>query len=510
MVFDLTIDGVAKQLKAGTLHIKETANRRATASFRLDSLDRSYRPAEGDEVIIEEDSVRKFGGLIDSPKERGFGGPLHPGISTTINAVDFHVYAERRFVNETLAAGTLKSQLTTLVANYLDAYGVTLDAGQVNGPAMPELTYEYKRFDVVMNELMTLTASSGQPFIWEISYTKVLSAYQPSTEPAPFDLVGNDLPEVVGDIAVETSRSDQYANRVILRVAPKTEYGHVFELIGDGVTDTYDLDYTLLPPFLTGAIHRFEPGGVIPSGGETIAITGTDTPTQWEINAAGTQITRVAGPTENLYVYRLTYNGVFSGSWIAEDAAEIAAIGIWERVITIESVPNDATGQAFADAELAKRIEPITTVRYTTWEQGLEIGQQQEINVSARNVNGDAVIVDIDSRDLVHRIERSITAVIDATQTNIGRSFQDDYEIWYGDKGGGAGTIQVGSGEVSGGAPAPPFNSVQFNNGGAFGGSADFTYELNGADDALNVGPNNTVATNASHIYTFGTGLDIQ
>jgi hypothetical protein len=245
MQFDLTIDGTPQLLKSGTLRMLETANRRCTASFRIDSQDRSYRPTEGDEVTIEEDSVLIFAGLVDRPSERGFAGPRRPGISTTVNVVDFTVYAERRFVNLTLAAGTLKSQLTTLVSTYLATYGVTLDAGQVDGPSMPELVYDYKRLDAVLNEMMTLTADAGQPFVWEIGYTKVFSAYQPSTDAAPFDLVGNDLPEVVGDIEVETSRSEQYANRIILKVPPKSFTNYVQTFTGDGSTTSFPLDITL-------------------------------------------------------------------------------------------------------------------------------------------------------------------------------------------------------------------------------------------------------------------------
>lgn len=494
MTFDLEIAGTSKLLKAGSFNLRETANRRCTASFQIDSEDRSYRPAEGAEVVIEEDGTRIFGGLIDSPSERGFGGPRHPGISTTVHATDFHVYAERRFVNLTLAAGTLKSQLTTLVTTYLAGYGVTLDAGQVNGPAMPELTYDYKRFDAVMNELMTLTADAGQPFIWEISYTKVLSAYQPSTEPAPFDLVGNDLPEVIGDIEVETRRNDEYANRIILKVQPKTQAGRIESFTGDGTPGPFSLQYT--PTQLYGHIL------VQSGGGETLATDPVDPGVQWSYDPVTNSITREAGNTVVAEVYNLYFDGVFSGVWIADSGA--AAADLVERVIILDSIPNDTTGQAFADAELAKRIAAIKTVKYVTWEKGLSIGQQQTINVSARDVNGAAVIVDLSSRDLVHRLERTVTAVIDSTQTNLGRSFQDDYQTWYGAKsGGGTSAVTVGSGGVPSGGPGLPFNAVQFNDGGSFGGDAEFTY--NKDTDCLIVGALSSItAANPESCQVYG------
>lgn len=495
MQFELTIAGVAKQLKAGTFRLTETANRRCTAVFQLDSLDRSYRPAEGAEVIIEEDGARIFAGLVDRPSERGFGGPLHPGISTTVNVVDFTVYAERRFVNLTLAAGTLKSQLSTLVTTYLATYGVTLDASQVDGPTMPELVYDYKRLDAVLHELMTLTADAGQPYIWEISYSKVLSAYQPSTEAAPFNLSGDDLPEVVGDIQVETSRSDHYANRIILKVQPKTELARVESFTGDGSSDSVTLQYT-----------PFEHRGYVTYDGifETLTTTPFAGSASWTLDMPTGVLTREAGPIGNGLVVSINFDGTFAGEWIAEDAGEIASVGVWERVLVLESIPNDSTGQAFADAELAKRIAAIKTVQYVTWQQGLAIGQQQTIAVPSRNVSGDAVVVHMVTRDLVHRLERSVTAVIDSTQTNLGRSFQDDYAIWYGDKTGAAApapTVGASAGAIS---AAPPFRSVQFNRDGAFGGDADFLYYEDENSIVCGGGGSSITAANFESCQVFG------
>ncbi len=449
----------------------ETANRRCTASFRIDSADRSYRPAEGEEVTIEEDGNLIFGGLVDKPRERAQAGQKRPGISTLVNCIDFTVYTERRFVNETLAAGTLKSQLTTLRTNYLATYGVTLDAGQVDGPSMPELVYDYKRLDVVLNELMTLTADAGQPFIWEISYDKKLSAYQPSTEAAPFNLVGNDLPDVVSDIEVETARSDQYANRIILKVLPSGIQVEREETFTEGV-DTYPYEplYTVVKTW--GYVTH-------ETIFETLRLPADPDPASWTWDPVAGTLTRDAGAPGTGEVTIFKFDGVFEGVWIAEDAGEIAAVGIWEKVIVLDSIPNEITGQAFADAELAKRSAPIITVKYSTLESGLAIGQQQTITISSRNVSDDGVIVNINTGDYGPRnLRRDVTVVIDPTQTNLGRSFQADYEIWYGDKtGAGGAPASAGTGASANAGAAPPLKSVQFNRNGSFGGDISCTYD---------------------------------
>ncbi len=499
MDFDLIIGGTAKKLKAGSFRMTEAANRRCTASFQIDSQDRSYRPAEGAEVTISEDSVLIFGGLVDRPNERAQAGQKRPGISTLVNAIDFTAYAERRFVNLTLAAGTLKSQLTTLVTTYLATYGVTLDAGQVNGPSMPELSYDYKRFDAVMNELMTLTADAGQPFIWEISYDKKLSAYQPSTEAAPFDLVGNDLPLVISDIEVETSRSDQYANRIILKVLPTGVQVEREETFTEGVDA-----YPYVPLYTVLKTWGYVTHETI---FETLRLPADPDPASWTWDPVAETLTRDAGAPGTGEVAIFKFDGVFEGIWFAEDAGEISAVGLWEKVIVLDSIPNEATGQAFADAELAKRSAPIITVKYSTLEQGIQIGQQQTINISSRNVNDDAVIVSVNSFDYgKNNLRRDVTAVIDATQTNLGRQFQDDYAIWYGDKAGAGGApASVGTGFTGGGAPGPPNTSVQFNRAGAFGGDASFTY--NEANNSVVMGEDSDI-TAATFESCFIAGQD--
>lgn len=487
MIFGLTIAGSAKQLKSGTLSLDETTNRRCTASFSIDSQDRSYRPAEGAAVIIEEDGDRIFAGLIDAPHEAALAGPKRPGIRTSVTAVDFQVYAERKYFIGTIAAGTLKSQLITLVAE-LSGYGVTLHASQVDGPSMPALVYDKRtRIDTVANQIMTLTADAGQPFVWEIDYFKVFRAYQPSTTPAPFDLVDNDLPEVIGDIEVDTRRSDQYANRIYLEVAPKTQIERE-ETFTEGVDA-----YPYVPQY-----SPFKTYGYITHEGifETLRIPPDPDAASWTWDPTTGELTRDAGAPGAGEVTIFKFDGTFSGTWTADAGADPE--DLVEQVITLSSIPNETTGQAFADAELAKRNALIQTVKYTTWEQGIAIGQQQTINVSSRNVNGTAVIVDVVTRDLVHVLERTVTAVIDTGQTNLDRSAWTDYERWYGDESGGAGTVTtVGTGFTGGGGPGPPDTSVQFNNGGAFGGDADFTY--NKDTNSLVCGGGGSSITAADH-----------
>jgi hypothetical protein len=477
MTFALTIGGTPKKLQAGSLSIRKVANGRSTASFQLDSNNRSYRPPIDAAVTMSVNGVPLVGGLIDRPAEAGLLRGSRPGIRTTVNVVDFTAYTEWRYVNETFPAQTLKQRLLAIVTNYLGDYGVTLHGSQVNGPTLPSMGYEDVLVFEVLNDTVKLTADSGQPFVWKLSDTKVLRGFQPSTQLAPFNLVGDNLtPYVIGDVEVEPS-NDGKANKVVVKVAPKSQDGRTESFLYG--TDPYPFVLQYTPTKLYGHILL----GISPigsGGGELLGPVGT-VPTQWEYDAITNSMTRTAGAPTVGETYTLYFDGVFNGRWEATDPSWTSTpASRRQKVLTIESIPDGTTGQALADNELAKSLTGPIFVKYTTWQNGLEPGQQQTINIPARNVNADGVITEVVIRDQFDHLEYSVTVVVDDAQTNLDRMWENVYRIWAGDKSGGSGVTTVGAGGVSSGGPAAPFQSVQFNNTGAFGGDEAFTFNKEG------------------------------
>ena len=324
----------------------------------------------------------------------------------------------------------------------------------------------------MLNQFATLTADVGEPYVWRIDDFKVLRMYQPSTTPAPFDLVGEAIPEVMGDIEVESNR-DSYANQVIVTMPTTTEMSRVETLTGDGVTTVFQLQYV---PFATRgyvvtdfATNYFETLSD-PGGGGT-----------WELDPLTNTLTRVTGAPFVGADIRFTFDGTFTGLGMATYQPEVDVVGLWQKIVTVESIPSDTTAQALADAYLARMLPVTTVIRYRTRETGIATGQTQTVTIARRNLDATAMITDVTIWDLVQGgtnvFVRDVVAVVDDGQTNLGRGFRDDYKVWYGDKGGAgpAPTATTGTGG-GGGAPGLPFLSVQFNRSGVFGGDADFTY----------------------------------
>lgn len=474
MAITLTIGGVSKHYVVDSLRFSSTKNGNTSASFEIRSNDGTYRPALDADVVISENGTPIIGGLVDEPDEEGVLGDETGGydaLVTHVNVISYHAYTERRFVNETLAAGTLKSMLTTLVANYLSVYGITLDAGQANGPTLPELPYEYTKVSEVLNELSTLTGKYGDPYVWTISPTKVLSMAQPSSDPAPFDITDGDG-NTVGDITVTTD-TQQYRNKIIIVLPSKTEANHVETFTANGIDDTFPLTYTLTAMRYT-----------VQNDGSDELLTfqgiGFDLAVQWLYDATTNSITRLTSGVSDppaAGTISITFDGTLEGSSVSATDASYAT-NPWEEVLKLDKVPEDTTVQAIADAMLVARLAVPRIIKYQTKQSGLLVGQKQTITCGQRDLSAlDCVITDISAKDYGgkgYSLMRSVTLTSGVTPKD---GFRDVLKQWSGDKTGSAlESVAVGAGAPAVVGPAPPDHSVQVNNLGSFYGEAEFVY----------------------------------
>jgi len=215
MSYEVTIEGTPRRVQASRFGFAAPANGRSTLGCEIVSLLGAYRPELDDEVVVIEDGVTIFGGTVDDIVESGAGDQPLADIASRLSVTDFNGLADQRWVKDVIPAGTLKAALQVLVT-YLATYGVTLDPGQVDGPALPELTYDYRPLVDVLNELVSLTSGA---YVWRITAAKVLTMFAIGAHAAPFNITTGDG-NTVGDLTVHRSRvnsSRRYANRVIVR-----------------------------------------------------------------------------------------------------------------------------------------------------------------------------------------------------------------------------------------------------------------------------------------------------
>jgi len=485
--YAVTIGGVSKTFKGG-ITITETANGRNKLSAAVYSAAGSYRPAVGDEVIVTEDGTRIFGGNIDTPGETGAGGLGITPIVTNISAVDFNALADRRFIAETIAAGTLKAALIR-ITTYLSSYGVTLDAAQVNGPTLAAIPFDYVTITTALNQLSALTDGA---YIWEIDYTKTLRMVLASGTAAPFNIVDGDR-HAIGDITVEPS-SGFYANRVIVRFSAAARTAYAFLAAtgtfanGEQVTvggQTYTLQTVLVNTadnVLIGADQEATLNNLvaaITAGAGAGSVYGTGTAanasaTAYMVSAhlmkalaltagSGGNSTAVHETCANaswitegggtVSTFQLGADSAVTNTVQSDDLTEQGLLGLWEQIISEPTITDTTIAQALADSYLAKAIAKPKRVRYRTHQTGIHPGMTQTITIATRNLTGTYIVTDVTIRSLVGTyVVREVIAV---GGSNLPARWQDDARRLFagtggGSSGGGASITVVTGGEVSG------------------------------------------------------------
>jgi hypothetical protein len=460
--------------------IHEITNGINTLVCKVGSEDASYRPAKRQTIEIEEDDGSSpprviFGGTIRIVREHGWGEIADgiDGIILEISADAYQTLAMRRFATESVPAGTLKAALQILEP-YLTAYGVTLDPAQVDGPTLDAIEWEAARVDDALNFLATLTAKYGAPFTWTIGYDLVLGMYQTGTIAAPWDLDESDFTTTessTGDIEVEPT-DDNYANKIILIGGSGQVVSTSDTFTADGTTNVFPLTYDLVGPL---------PGSGYGAVGQGIVIVDGVTQTLFEVGVGGAaftydpatnSISSTSGPPSAGTTIVVPYDGILKFTVIAQDAAEIAAVGLWEDKILATDVEDPALAQSLADAELQRRISTGRIVRFQTRRLPAPVpGETIAITVPKRNVSGNFTVTDVDTANDSENANTLIRTV--TCNSTIHEQEHQTLTRWWSDKDTGGG-IAMPAG--SPGVPAPPQWSNQWNNYGRFGGDGAWTF----------------------------------
>lgn len=420
--YTVTIGGVPHDIQVGWT-LTETVNGRSKFTADVVSLRATYRPVIGDEIILTENGVRIFGGIIDTPVERGFGKGY--GIVTRISAVDFNALADRRHViGGKIPAGYTLAQGLAIMLTILP--GVTMDPLQVNGPALPLIEYGEMSVTEVFNQFSVITG-----YIWNIDYNKRLRMYAVGDVVAPMNLT-TASGVIIGDVEVETSR-EGYANCIIVRAGTGTSE------ITESLTSTDGLHFPLRYRLYS---HRGYLS--VGSGGGLHTETIGDAAPHWVYDAATNMMVRATATVEPVSI---TFIASFPFTAVANDFAQQATEGIQEKVIDAPDVFSADVAQAMAEGYLVRSTDVLQTVRYSTRALGFHAGQAHSMVIPERNIIGTFLITDVTtSNPADDLVIRSITATGGALYHG---SWRDDLQSWSGGASGstvsGTATMNTGS-----------------------------------------------------------------
>ena len=134
MTMDIKVDGVSRQIKAGTLNIEMELEERTTADFELEDDAGTLEVPQGEQVEVFDDAALIFAGITERSTEQVI---LPQGSKTIkVEVKDWHYLADKRHVGDSFENQTIRFIARDLIANFLveeDVVGWTEQWGDFDG-----------------------------------------------------------------------------------------------------------------------------------------------------------------------------------------------------------------------------------------------------------------------------------------------------------------------------------------------------------------------------------------
>jgi hypothetical protein len=409
------IDGVSVDVRARSLSIQKTANGRATLDCEVVSLDGSYRPTLGAEIVVRHASSVLFAGTVDHVGESGLGGHGVAPIVNRISAVDFNGLADRRLLVAIRPSESTSARLSWIASELV---GVSVHASQVTGVTLPAQTYDYARASDVLKDI---ALANGADWLWRIDTTKHLRVLASGGDSAPFDVEPNGY--AVGDVQVERSL-ESYRNAVSVRAGDARTFTVTETFTATAGQTSFVTQYPA-----SSNIEQAWPSLLWVNGGSLGPVSWGTGGGGWCWDYDAHTLVREGGYTMALNdSVEITYTAQYPFVAVALDASEIASYGRVDELIERPDILDYDAADDLANAELSKRLLAAKTVRYETRQDGLEVGQVQHITLADRDLDDDAVITSISITNDVGPTRFRYRVRAEVGQFT--ESYQSTYEQW--------------------------------------------------------------------------------
>jgi hypothetical protein len=430
----ITIDGVERRVRLGSMTIRATINGVDRFSAILDILDDAPIPALGEALRVTENGTPIFSGVVEAVQHQAVIATTD--LSVEVSALDYSIFPSWRIVPSLTVAATYVRGILEALVDYLTPYGVTLYPDQQDGPSMPTMTWEYRTVADILEEL---SRSTGM--FWQINHEKHLVMWFPWDLHGPFDIIDGDG-HVVGDIVV-TPQDVEYANRLIVRAGPPTPVQVEDRYQGDGTRVTWPVSAPVVSHDNTVRIMTTWDGW----WDETL---GPDATFDWVFDAVANTVTRVR--TSATPPPSSSTNPAMDADWqgwftfmadqqviaIADDVAGQAARGLREKFVQESGVTTIGQAQALADGLLARHSRPLRQVEYTTRIAApIGPGLWQTLQVARRDLDGQFVVTEmtIQMSTVYPMLLRTVTlqegVVVGPARTDIDVPFQGSWRDLY-------------------------------------------------------------------------------
>jgi hypothetical protein len=340
---------------------------------------RGERPVEGEEVIIEDDTLgRLFGGIITQVTlDRTL-----PDRSVSVWQVEVDDYTnkvDQKLVVETYENMTADAIFRDIAMKYCP--GFTVNGVRTGAPNVEKIVFDYKYPSECFKELCDYVG-----WHWAPDYYKDLSFFSAEelAQPAPMKLTpGGRFRNIKHTVDTQGLR-----NRVYVRGGTMLSDFFTYEIKADGTARTWILPHK--PHEIS-----FSVGGTPVSVGIENVHQEEDYPYLMNFEEkyvrASAQTATVAGGTTLSWTYKFDIDVITTVEDVASQQA-LAAVqggdGVYEYVITDDSLTTIEAAEAAGNADLREHANPRVKGSFETEVNGWIPGQLVEIDLPDRGIQG--------------------------------------------------------------------------------------------------------------------------
>lgn len=391
----VTVGSNVVHVRPGSIHITDTLGQVQTADFDVIDIHASVNLDVNQPVSISENMTTIFTGdteeigltSYDSPYDINSSG-VHTG-----SAVGARLWSVRCTGQNALAfrnvTGTFSAEVkvpiqlvvVTLAANL----GLAPDVIVAGGAQLPEyFLSDNETYAAAFDRLADLATSvSGITHVWKISPMIVLLSYVPALHFGPVGFVGSSgasvgtggyLPKA-GSIHYRKTRQD-FANTVVMKMDKHLK---------DGMqSEDFDFGNVFLGTLKLAFPMAGQPTITLDDEVQTVGIRDIDTGKDWYWNA-GSPVLRLGGTAfTGGQTLTVKYQALDLRTISVNDAASVAAVGIFAIPAHMGDSSSSLSPLAFAQSILARRLGSGQAIRVIVRcnPTAFQVGQSVGVNIA--------------------------------------------------------------------------------------------------------------------------------
>ena len=398
----VTIGGTPRTFERASLAFAQTLNGRDTLSVTVRAKAGEFEPTEGQALVLEDDGVAIFGGLIQRVADEQEGDSAF--LLFAVEAEDYSGLCDRHLVAAVYTHQTLGAIVRDIVDTALTGEGITY-AGVDTGPTIEKAVFNYIRASDALNDLAELSGMA-----WWIDAAKGLQFR------ARDSLAGTALTDTNYVRLSRVRARENYRNRQYVRAGTDLTDSRPEVLAGDGERRVFTVAFPI------GGVPTVEED--IAGGGytsKTVGIRGLDTGKDWYWNKGKTEVSQdMAGtPLTTADRLRVTYRGQFPILIQADADDAITArqtleggSGVYEAREDRPDIDDASLARATAEALLARHAAVGATYEVETLVRGYRVGQLVALTNTRRGLAGQTVLVSaVRGRDWLGQDQRGASTL---------------------------------------------------------------------------------------------------